>query len=86
MQFSSQLIPKKGDLSCCDNWHIIALLGVVGNVLARTLQNQLQQLAEEELPRSQCGFHEGHGCSSMTFTLHQVVEKSVECRSKLFLV
>lgn len=49
-------IPKKGDLSKCDNWRGIALLDVVEKVVARIIQESLQALAEEELPESQCGF------------------------------
>ena len=36
-------IPKKGDLSKCDNWRGIALLDVVGKVVARVLQERLQR-------------------------------------------
>ena len=49
-------IPKKGDLKDCDNWRGISLLDVVGKVFARVIQERLQQLAEEILPDSQCGF------------------------------
>ena len=49
-------IPKKGDLSECDNWRGIARLDTVGKVIARIIQERLQSLAEEELPESQCGF------------------------------
>ena len=52
-------IPKKGDLSKYDNWRSIALLDVVGKVVARIIQERLQDLAEEELPESQCGFRKG---------------------------
>ena len=45
-------IPKKGNLTNCDNWRGIALLDVVGKVMASILQERLQQLAEEELPVS----------------------------------
>ncbi len=31
-------IPKKGNLSCCDNWRGISLLDVAGKVTARILQ------------------------------------------------
>ena len=44
------LIPKKGDLSRCDNWRGISLLDVVGKVVARVIQERLQKLAEDELP------------------------------------
>ena len=62
-------IPKKGDLSRCDNWHGIALLEVVGKVVARVIQDRLQHMAEGELPESQCGFRKGRGCSDMLFVL-----------------
>ena len=79
-------IPKKGDITKCDNWWGIALLDVVGKVVARVVQGRLQDLAEEVLPESQCGFRSGRGCSDMIFTVRQVVEKSWEHKAKAFLV
>ena len=79
-------IPKKGDLSSCDNWRGIALLEVVGKVIARVVLERLQQLAEEELPESQCGFRSGRGCTDMIYTVRQFVEKSWEHRSKSFFL
>ena len=79
-------IPKKGDLSKCDNWHGKSLLDVVGKVVARILQERLQQLAEEELPESQCGFRKGRGCADMIFTVRQLVEKSWEHKTKTFFM
>ena len=75
-------IPKKGDLSQCDNWRGIALLDVVGKVLASVLQRRLQVFAEEFLPESQCGFRRGRGCSDMIFTVRQLMEKSIEHQAK----
>ena len=69
-------IPKKGDLSSCDNWRGIALLDVVGKVVARVLQERLQKIAEDELPESQYGFRKGRGCTDMIFIIRQLVEKS----------
>ena len=79
-------IPKKGDRSRCNNWRGIALLEVVGKVVARVLQDRLQQLAEEELPESQCGFRKSRGCTDMMFTLRQVMEKAIEHRTKQFTI
>ena len=42
-------IPKKGDLTKCDNWRGISLLDVVGKVAAKVVQGRLQDLAEEVL-------------------------------------
>ena len=75
-------IPKKGDLSNCDNWRGISLLDVVGKVI---VQDRLQQLAEEELPESQCGFRKGRGCTDMTFVVCQLVEKTWEHQTKSIL-
>ena len=77
-------IPKKGDLSLCNNWRGIALLDVVGKVVARVLQERLQKLAEDELLESQCGFREGRSCTDMIFTIRQLVEKSWEHTAKSF--
>ena len=79
-------IPKKGDLSNCDNWRGISLLDVVGKATARILQDRLQKLAEDELPESQCGFRKGRGCSDMIFAIRQLVEKSWEHRTKAFFL
>ena len=77
-------IPKKGDLKQCDNWRGVALLDVVGRVVARILQQRLQKLAEDELPESQCGLREGRSCTDMIFTIRQLVEKSWEHTAKSF--
>ena len=79
-------IPKKQDLTDCDNWRGISLLDVVGKAVAKIIQMRLQELAEEILPESQCGFRRERGCSDMIFTVRQLVEKSWEHRSKSFLV
>ena len=40
-------IPKKGDLSYCDNWRGIALLNVAGKVAGWLVQNILQQIGNK---------------------------------------
>ena len=79
-------IPKKGNLRNCDNWRGIALLDVVGKVVARIIQERLQQMAEVELPESQCGFRKGRGCTDMIFTVRQLVEKAIEHQARQFFL
>ena len=79
-------IPKKGDLQLCDNWRGISLLDVVGKVFARILQERLQVVAEKILPESQCGLRKGRGCVDMIYTARQLVEKSREHDSALFML
>ena len=79
-------IPKKGDLSRCDNWSGIALLDVVGKVVGRLIQNRLQILAEEELPDSQCCFRQGQSCIDQIFSVLQLTEKLYEHRTSSFAI
>ena len=78
-------LPKKGNLTNCDNWRGVALLDVVGKVVTRVLQERLQTLAEDVLPESQCGFRSGRSCADMVFSVRQIVEKAQEHRAKAFV-
>ena len=79
-------IPKKGNLHSCDNWRGIALLDVVGKLVARIVQSRLQIVAEQELPESQCGFMRGRDCTDMIFVVRQLAEKAVEHQATQYLV
>ena len=78
-------IPKKGDLTCCDNWRGVALLDVVGKVASRVLQGRLQQMGDDVLPESQCDFRKGRSCTDVIFMVRQLVEKSWEHKAKLYI-
>ena len=79
-------IPKKGDLTSCDNWRGVALLDVVGKLCAKIILGRLQLLAEDVLPEEQCGFRRGRSCSDMAFVFRQFIEKCHEHRTRAFLV
>ena len=79
-------IPKKGDLSQCDNWRGISLLDVFGKVLAKVIQMRLQEVVEEVIPDSQCGFRPGRGCVDMIFCVKQLVGKSVEHNTNTYIL
>ena len=79
-------IPKKGDLTQCDNWRGISLLDVVGKLFTKVVQVRLQRVAEEVLPDSQCGFRAGRGCADMVFCTRQLVKKAREHNTTLYLL
>ena len=79
-------IPKKGDLSVCDNWRGISLLDVFGKLFARILKWRLELVAEMELAESQCGFRKGRGCMDMIFCARQLIEKTVEHEETVYIV
>ena len=47
-------VPKKGDLSSCDNWRGISLLDVMGKLFARMLNDRLQLAVEGAISDFQC--------------------------------
>ena len=79
-------IPKKGDLSSCDNWRGISLLDVTGKVFAKTFQKRLQTVAEDVLPDTQCGFRSGRGYIDMIYCARQLVEKAREHNTQIFML
>ena len=79
-------VPKKGDLTMCNNWRGISLLDVAGKLLGWIVQERLQSIAESVIPDSQCGFRQGRSCSDMIFVARQLVEKTREHNSLLFVL
>ena len=79
-------VPKKGDLTVCDNWRGISLLDIVGKLFAKIIQKRLQGVVEEVVPDSQCGFRKGRGCTDMIFCARQLVEKAREHNTKVFML
>ena len=60
-------LPKKGDLTKCDNWRGITLLSVPGKVFCVVLLRRLQQSVDNQLREQQAGFRRGRSCGSDTF-------------------
>ena len=83
-------IPKKTGLSHCNihYWRGIFPFDayVMGKVVTRIVQDRHQQLVEEELPDSQCGFHQGQRCSNIIFAIRQLVAMSMEHKATIFFL
>ena len=54
-------IPKKGNAKECSDFHTVALISHVSQVLLKILQARLQQYMNPELPDVQAGFRKGRG-------------------------
>ena len=68
-------LPKKGDLTECDNWHGITLLSVPGKVFCSILLERIRVAVDSQLRQEQAGFRRGRWCNDQIFTLRQVIEK-----------
>ena len=60
-------IPKKGDLSVCDNYRGIALLSIVGKLFAKIILARLDRCLDSQLIEAQCGFRQGSSCNDIVF-------------------
>jgi len=56
-------LPKKGNLSDCNNWRGITLLSTPGKVLTRALLNRLQNAVDQTLREEQAAFRKGRSCT-----------------------
>ncbi|XP_061891552.1 dickkopf-related protein 3b isoform X2 [Entelurus aequoreus] len=76
----------KGDKSLCGNSRGISLLAVAGKVLAKVMLHRLvNNITEDLLPESQCGFRKNRSTVDMVFTTRQLQEKCREQHQDLFV-
>ncbi|CAH8471399.1 unnamed protein product [Schistosoma rodhaini] len=78
-------IPKKGDLSKCDNYRGITLLSIPGKVFNRVLLNRMKDSVDAQLRDQQAGFRKDRSCTDQIATLRIIVEQSIEWNSSLYI-
>ncbi|CAI2734940.1 unnamed protein product [Schistosoma spindalis] len=78
-------IPKKGDLSNCDNYRGITLLSIPGKVFNRVLLNRMKDSVDAQLRDQQAGFRKDRSCTDQIATLRIIVEQSIEWNSSLYI-
>ncbi|VDO61705.1 unnamed protein product [Schistosoma margrebowiei] len=78
-------IPKKGDLSNCDNYRGITFLTIPGNVLNRVLLNRMKDSVDTQLRDQQAGFREDRSCTDQISTIRITVEQSIKWNSSLYI-
>ncbi|CAH8542902.1 unnamed protein product [Schistosoma haematobium] len=78
-------IPKKGDLSKCENYRGITLLSIPGKVFNTLLLNWMKDAVDAQLRDQQAGFRKDRSCTDQIATLRIIVEQSVEWNSSLYI-
>lgn len=78
-------LPKKGDLTSCNNYRGIMLLSVPGKVLNRILLERIKTAVDPLLRDQQAGFRTNRSCTDQIATLRIIVEQSVEWNSSLYI-
>ena len=78
-------LPKKGNLSNCDNWRGITLLSVPGKVFSAILLNRLKAAIDGKLREEQAGFRSNRSCTEQIFVLRTVIEQCLEFQKSLII-
>ena len=72
------LIPKKGNVKECSNYHTIALISHASKVMFKILQPRLQQYVKHELSDVQAGFRKGRGTRDQIANNCWIIKKARE--------
>ena len=78
-------LPKKGDLSNCNNYRGITLLSIPGKVFNRILLERIKEATDKQLRDNQAGFRKYRSCTDQVATLRLIVEQSLEWNSPLLV-
>ena len=62
-------IPKKGNLTECDNWRGVTLLSIPGKAHCQVILNCMRDAVDKELWEQQAGFRPERSCTEQIFTL-----------------
>ena len=76
-------LPKKGDISNCNNWRGITLLSIPGKVFCTILLHRLHDSVEATLHDEQAGFRRLRSCVEQIFTLRKIIEQYAEFQQPL---
>ncbi|CAH2275492.1 Hypothetical predicted protein [Pelobates cultripes] len=78
-------LPKKGDLSNCNNYSAITLLSVPCKVFNRILLEQMKDIVNPQLRDEQAGFRQNQSCMDQIATLRIIVKQSLQWNSSLYI-
>ena len=78
-------LPKKGNLSDCNNWRGITLLPVPGKILCRVMLDRMKTAVDKILREEQAGFRAGRSTMDQIFCLRNIIEQCNEWNSSVYL-
>ena len=78
-------LPKKGDLSDCQNWRGIQLLSLPSKIFTRLILERIRAAVDAKLREEQAGFRAGRSCTDQIATLRIIIEQSLEWQSPLYI-
>ena len=82
VSFSSN--PKERQDIECSNYHTIALISHISNVMLKILQARLQQYVNCELPDVQAGFRKGRRTRDQIANICRIIKKEKEFQKNIY--
>ena len=67
-------LPKKGDLSCMNNYRGITLMSIAAKVYNKILLTRIRDHVEPKLRSNQAGFRPGRSCAQQVHILRRIME------------
>jgi hypothetical protein len=77
-------MPKKGDITNCNNWQGIILLSAPSKILSRIILNRMKDVVEVHLWKEQAGFQKHQNCLDLINTLRIILEQNAEWQTALY--
>ena len=81
---SLPLVPKKGNVKKCSNYHTIALFSHASKAVLKILQARLQQYINRELPDVQAVFRKGRGTRDQIENIRWIIGKAKEFQKNIY--
>ena len=78
-------VPKKGDLTWCDNNRGISLLYVKSKILFKVLSDRVKSAVDEMIRQEQARFRSGRGTSVQIVALRNILEQCQEWQAPVYL-
>ena len=79
-------LPKKGDLSSCNNLRGIMLLSIPGKVLTRIIPERLKTALDRRLRDEQAGFRQDRSCTDHITTMRIIINQSLDWQTPLYTI
>ena len=76
-------IPKKGDLTNCNNWRGITLLSVPSKVFCKTIIKRILTAVNKLLRKEQAGYRKRRRCTDHVFTVLNITGQCSECQREM---
>ena len=73
-------LPKRGDLTKCDNWRGITLMPVIMKLFGSAI-DRIREGVDNKLRNEQAGYRKGRNTTEQIFVLRNITEQVIEWNS-----